>query len=143
MLSNILLGVYRQAVRFILGNQRQPGPLAGIPFEGNCILVVMSQATEEKKRSQLKLVRGQYRRYFDCWIVAYRAWGYAGLRMQYAVRRRKGFRHMFLWLSLLCTYQRFCCFHTLCRLAGYWFYGLCFVEFGSMDHGGSWKCLEC
>ena len=33
-----------------------------------------------------------------CWIVAYRAWGYAGLRMQYAVRRRKGFRHMSVWL---------------------------------------------
>ena len=78
-----------------------------------------------------------------CWIVAYRAWGYAGLQMQYAVRRRKGFRHMSLSLSRLCTYQKFCCFHTLCRLAGYWFYGLCFVEFGSMDHGGSWKCLEC
>ena len=78
--------------------------------------------------------------------------GCLGLRC--AVRRRKGFGHMSLGLSRLCTYQRFCCFHILCRLAGYWFMvsftpytithmgGLCFVEFGSMDHGGSWKCFR-
>ena len=44
-------------------------------------------------------------------------------------------------------------FHTLCRLAGHWFYGffhtLCHYAYGqfvhcwvsgSMDHGGSWEC---
>ena len=41
-----------------------------------------------------------------CWIVAYRAWGYAGCGyagLRYAVRRWKGTGHMSLWFSRLCT----------------------------------------
>ena len=75
---------------------------------------------------------------FLCWIVAYRAWGYAGLRMQYAVRRRKGFRHMSLWLSRLCTYQRFCCFTPYASWQGIGFmvYGLLIlVPWITEDHG--------
>ena len=78
------------------------------------------------------------------------------LGLQYAVRRRKGFGHMFLWLSRLCTYQRFCCFHILKGWQGIGFMisftpytithmgGLCFVEFLvpwiTKDHGSVLEC---
>ena len=78
------------------------------------------------------------------------------LGLQYAVRRQKGFGHMSLWLSRLCTYQRFVVSTPYAGWQGIGFMvsftpyaithmgSLCFVEllvpWITEDHGSILEC---
>ena len=73
----------------------------------------------------------------ECLIVAYKAWGYAGLRICRVAlcgQEMEGYRAYVFVVFPVMHLAEVCCFHTLCRLAGHWFHGffhaLCHYAYG-------------